>query len=390
MTDDGAVEPVPRAADSLRELPAVTALSRHTSARDLRFTVAGKQLNAWCVVPGNPFAMALLLLPNRPDEAAPEVSFGPIEGPGLSAITMLLVSPPEPEHANLLAVDACVMTAAGEVAARERVVLGAGERAPLTLHLPPDTGPVRLSVAVSFERFGGTRTFGSVRMRYLAAYADSELMRLFNEVGTDKGSEVYWGEGVPHLYALAYEPLLAARREQALNLLEIGLDTASQASGSPADAPSLRAWRRFLPHATLYGFDLNDFSFLAQRDTHLIRGDQSSPADLRRLVAQLSGAALDVVIDDGSHVPSHQQVSLTHLFDSVAPGGVYVIEDLSWQPGDESPTTAEVLRRFIDTGRIESPFIAPDDARRLERSIGEVIVRKPNDSELAILSRRQT
>jgi hypothetical protein len=53
-------------------------------------------------------------------------------------------------------------------------------------------------------------------MRYLAAYADNELMRLFNSAGSDKGSEVYWGEGgVPHLYALLYQPLLAPLWDQA-------------------------------------------------------------------------------------------------------------------------------------------------------------------------------
>ena len=35
-----------------------------------------------------------------------------------------------------------------------------------------------------------------------------------------------------------------------------------------------------------------------------------------------------MIIDDGSHLPSHQLLSLETLWPSLAPGGLYIVEDV--------------------------------------------------------------
>lgn len=171
-------------------------------------------------------------------------------------------------------------------------------------------------------------------------------------------------------------------------MLEIGLENASKHDGDAHDAPSLRAWRAFFPRATLYGYDINDFSFFTQDRTFTFRGDQSSPEDIERFLDTFESPGFRLILDDGSHASSHQQVSLAKLFDAVEPGGMYVIEDLHWQPFGEARTTLEILTRFIETGRISSPFISASDAERLEREIGEVRIYRPNDAEFAVLVKR--
>ena len=69
----------------------------------------------------------------------------------------------------------------------------------------------------------------------------------------------------------------------------------------------------------------------------IVRGDQSDTAFLQRFVHQVSwdwwvwilryspligqtGGNFTLVIDDGSHLPSHQIISLETLWPSVAPG----------------------------------------------------------------------
>jgi hypothetical protein len=182
--------------------------------------------------------------------------------------------------------------------------------------------------------------------------------------------------------------LLRPLRSERFELLEIGLDTASQRTGTPADAPSLRAWREFFPRASLHGYDINDFSFLGLRDTRTFQGDQGSPDDLSRFLEAHGRPAFRLVIDDGSHVPADQQISLAHLFEHVTPGGLYLIEDISWQPAPQSPTTGALLRAFLEHGRIESPFIPPIAARRLEAEIDSVSIDRPNDSEVAVIRKR--
>jgi hypothetical protein len=362
--------------------------TRDTGANHAHFNVRGEHLNPWCTIPGGPFGDRLVLLPNRPEEPPPTIRYAHLDPSGVDAVTALFASAANPPHDNRLAVRVAVETPAGETLGEHTRHLACGERAPITVRFEPTRDPLRLAISATFAEFAGGPTYGSVRMRYLAAYADNELMRMCNAAGSDKGSEVYWGEGAPHFYALLYQPLLEPLRDQRFDLLEIGLDTASQHTGAPADAPSLRVWREFFPYATLHGYDINDFSFLDLPGTRTFQGDQSSPEDLNRFLHAHGHPSFALAIDDGSHVPAHQQASLAHLFEQVAPGGLYLIEDISWQPFQQSPTTGEVLRRFVDDGRIESPFIPPEAARRLEAAIQSVTIHRPNDSEVAVIRKR--
>jgi hypothetical protein len=79
-------------------------------------------------------------------------------------------------------------------------------------------------------------------------------------------------------------------------------------------------------------------------------GDQGNVADLYRLI-NASGGGFDLVIDDGSHRWRHQQTSLDVLIHhGLAPGGVYIIEDLltSGDSGFEEPflKTTERLQKL--------------------------------------------
>ena len=60
-------------------------------------------------------------------------------------------------------------------------------------------------------------------------------------------------------------------------------------------------------------------------------GDQNSTADLDRVYEEAGSRPFDIVVDDGSHRPAHQWKTLVHFLSHgrVAPGGVYVIEDIA-------------------------------------------------------------
>ena len=75
----------------------------------------------------------------------------------------------------------------------------------------------------------------------------------------------------------------------------------------------------------------------------IVRGDQSDEAFLQSFIHQVScdwwramlspdwwqtGGNFTVIIDDGSHLPSHQLLSLETLWPSLAPGGLYIVEDV--------------------------------------------------------------
>ncbi len=87
-------------------------------------------------------------------------------------------------------------------------------------------------------------------------------------------------------------------------------------------------WREFLPLAELHGADINEGCRVleAECDLNVHILDQSSSEQLRHLAAEVG--ELDFIVDDGSHVLSHQITSLLALWPSLASGGFYAIEDL--------------------------------------------------------------
>ncbi len=309
------------------------------------------------------------------------VTLGPIPADEIGAVSCVLVSRGAVGGAPT-GVNAEVLDTTGEMLAESRLRLAGGEQGAVTLELASSGGD-ELEVRLAAE------ADGIVELYYLAAFSASELVLGCNAAGSDKGSEVFWGDGFPHFYALEYERIFSAFRRQRFDFLEIGLDAATYKEGQPDDAPSMRVWREFFPNARLFGYDLHDFGFFEQRDTHLFQGDQSSRADIARFLEDAKKPRFRLVIDDASHASSHQQISLASLFGSVEDGGIYIIEDLDWQPFEEAPTTREVLERFARTGRIESPFLSEQEACGLESEIAGVEILKPNEFRFAVIRKRE-
>lgn len=169
---------------------------------------------------------------------------------------------------------------------------------------------------------------GASRMSALATPAPRRtLTDLANIHGSDKGTLV----GSRHGYTRVYDTHLAELRTRPrLSILEIGLRHDPHYKRLSRISPSLAMWRDYFPVAEIYGFDINDFSEMNGGRIHIFQGDQGEADQLDR-VGRAAGT-LDLVIDDGSHASYHQLVTLQTLFRYVPPGGLYIIEDMDWQP----------------------------------------------------------
>src|SRR5437764_34597 len=95
-------------------------------------------------------------------------------------------------------------------------------------------------------------------------------------------------------------------------------------------------------------FETDRFTFL-----RVDCGDAEQLSTIARL-----GVHFNIIVDDGSHASFHQQLALVHLLPLVKPGGVYVIEDLGWQPKRYTetlppvPKTDLLLKRWMASGEI--------------------------------------
>lgn len=141
-----------------------------------------------------------------------------------------------------------------------------------------------------------------------------ELDQIAHRHWTDKGS---WG----HNYVEQYDFFFAPLRNKPLKFLEIGFYRGSSAY----------LWEEYFPNATLHHLDIDrsqfEFAKKLSRRSKLHMVDQSSPEELEAFVQQIGGD-FDIIIDDGSHVVSHQITSFKTLFPYLKSGGIYVIEDL--------------------------------------------------------------
>ena len=381
MADDASPSSPPQAPPSL--------ISRHRNGNLCTWSVTAHGLNGWCRIPGNPLTKPLVLMANRPGSENVRVCFRPDGLPAaIDTFTPFFRTSATPSYDHTQKIALRVVDEEERVHDQATIGLRAGGRGHATLQFEAGAAAAGLEIGVSLAGFDGGDHHGSLRLAYLLAYASNPMVALCNAAGTDKGTEAYSGKGFPHCYAISYHQLFSPLREEKFSLLEIGLDDASKVSGEPLDAPSLRVWRDYFPQATLYGYDINDFSVFEQEGTVTFRGDQGSRQDLERFIAEHGEPRFRIVIDDGSHASSHQQTSLAALFRQVEPGGMYIIEDLGWQPFPEEPKTIDVLLELRESGRVSSPFIPAEDARYLERTVAAVDLHQPNDSAFAVLHKQ--
>ncbi len=181
------------------------------------------------------------------------------------------------------------------------------------------------------------------------------LTQFANRFGTDKGTVA----GEAHAYTTFYEILFAPLRERPIDLLEIGLSIGGPELGNTPDrkvidAPSVRMWHEYFPSARIYGLDISDFSAFETDWFKFFRADCGNAAELQQV--SHSGLALDIIVDDGSHASFHQQLTFRELFRTLKSGGLYIIEDLHWQPKDyeralpQVSKTADLFADLLERG----------------------------------------
>ena len=161
-------------------------------------------------------------------------------------------------------------------------------------------------------------------------------MGILNELAikynTDKSSS--W-----HNFCDEYEFFLNGYRDKAINLLEIGV----------AHGGSSRMWLDYFshPNTTVYGVDVNNINVgITDSRYKFVCGDQTD-------VNVYSGISdLDIVIDDGSHVCTHQRLTFEMLFIKLKSNGIYIVEDVCtsyWNYMGDDFNFVEYTKQYIDT-----------------------------------------
>lgn len=184
-------------------------------------------------------------------------------------------------------------------------------------------------------------------------------------------------------YTTVYADLFEKMRNEPIKILEIGI----------CDGCSLRTWEQYFLNADIYGIDAAEAGcmhtsgdFIRSLNIgrmHTFIADQNDRNQLQAAMNYFN-TKFDIILDDGHHFQSPQQVSWGFLWDYLKGGGIYIIEDIitpwdlshgnDWGQRDKrnlTDCTAYVVENFIKNGKVNSPYIKPSEISSLEQEIRE-------------------
>lgn len=138
-----------------------------------------------------------------------------------------------------------------------------------------------------------------------------------------------------HHYIPGYTKLFDMIKENVKHVLEIGIGSVEYGHMHHVlqygykTGHSLRCWRDYFIHATIYGIDLFEVPKELMLETRIktFIANQYSKCDLMNVVNKI-GEPIDIIIDDGSHILEHQVFSFKILESYLSDRGIYVIEDV--------------------------------------------------------------
>lgn len=141
----------------------------------------------------------------------------------------------------------------------------------------------------------------------------------------------------------------------------VGLEHGQSADRPTTDLPSVRMWLELLPEGT--GPRARRLGLLVVHGGSLhvspVRHGRAREHRRRR-----RGGRPDFdIVDDASHASHHQQNAFLEPFPKSPRGGLYIIEDLRWQPeAYERPgitRSADLFRAFLQSVSFATPTPAP-------------------------------
>ncbi len=147
---------------------------------------------------------------------------------------------------------------------------------------------------------------------------------LLNELGikynTDKAQIMYEKDGfrLTHDYLRHYERALYEIKDNKNVLCELGCGTGA----------SLKMWKEYLPQSQIVGVDINTCADSYKEDRiDIVIGNAAHDETIN--VIKEKYKSLDIIIDDASHAWGDMRISFEKLWDVLASGGIYIIEDVS-------------------------------------------------------------
>lgn len=117
-----------------------------------------------------------------------------------------------------------------------------------------------------------------------------------------------------HGYLPVYATYFERNRMEVKSFMEIGLQRPN----------SINMWAEYFPNAQIYGVDIDPSNKQFENDrVKVFIGDQGDEKFLRSLPNDI-----DIIVEDGSHLPDHMLINILELVPKLKDGGIYACEDM--------------------------------------------------------------
>ena len=224
---------------------------------------------------------------------------------------------------------------------------------------------------------------------------NKNLEFLFQYFNSDKGNFFFNQYDKPikkdkkivdgHSYHKFYEKFFKPKKSKASNILELGSFKGNATA----------AFYFYFKNANFISCDLyTDFFIYKSKRIKQLEIDNSSETELKDKIINKS-LLFDIIIEDAGHYLKDQIISLFILFQSLKPGGIFVIEELDFPDtrddmniNKERPTLREILNMVKNDIDFESAYVTKDQKNYFMENIDEINVFKGKFNEIVFIRKR--
>lgn len=158
-------------------------------------------------------------------------------------------------------------------------------------------------------------------------FEPTDLCSIMNKHGSDKGNG--W-----HNYTIIYNHIFKSKRNDNINLFEVGLgtnnlDVPSNMGPNGKPGASVYGWREYFPNANIIGADIDKRILFNSERIKTYYTNQLKADDIKAMWDEIDNDILfDIMIDDGLH-ECHANINfLVNSIHKLKPDGIYIIEDI--------------------------------------------------------------
>ena len=232
----------------------------------------------------------------------------------------------------------------------------------------------------------------SLKKNYLY---EKNLNFLFEYFNSDKG-EQYINQytqpfkrkndkTIAHGYAKIYENLFKSKKNDNLDILEIG-----SFYGNASAALSL-----YFKNSLIYSADINPdmYKYKGSRLKNFFV-DSSSRESINKNILEKK-LEFDIIIEDASHMLKDQIISLFMIFPKIKKGGIFIVEEIDFPEkredmriGQVKPDLKTILKKVLTKEDFNSDYIQDKEKDYFLKNVDSIEFFNGNTNEIAIVKKK--